>query len=93
MSTRGENEKTYALYEELGHLRVAPGVGCVSIHKRIDAHLSQPLEKRAWQIRIPVPNTPGIRKSLRTPDREIALQKAEKMTLVYKTGKISIQER
>ena len=81
MSTRGENEKTYALYEELGHLRVAPGVGCVSIHKRIDAHLSQPLEKRAWQIRIPVPNTPGIRKSLRTPDREIALQKAEEMVL------------
>ena len=84
MSTRGQNEKTYALYEELGHLRVAPEVGCVSIHKRIDAHLSQPLEKRAWQIRIPVPNTPGIRKSLRTPDREIALQKAEEMVLEVK---------
>ena len=56
----------------------------MSIHKRIDAHLSQPLEKRAWQIRIPVPNTPGIRKSLRTPDREIALQKAEEMVLEVK---------
>ena len=32
----------------------------------------------------PVPNTPGIRKSLRTPDREIALQKAEEMVLEVK---------
>ena len=35
-------------------------------------------------VRIPVPNTPGIRKSLTTLDREIALQKADEMFLEVK---------
>ena len=36
MGSRGENKNTYALWEELKYLRVAPEVEPVSIHKRLD---------------------------------------------------------
>ena len=42
-------------------------------------------EKSPYQIHIPVPNTKGgIRKSLKTPDRETAISKAEEMVLEVK---------
>ena len=41
---RGNNEKPYALYEELPHLRVAPDAEVLSIYKRLDAQKSLPVE-------------------------------------------------
>ena len=84
MGSRGENKNTYALWEELKYLRVAPEVEPVSIHKRLDTEKEKPLEERNYQIRIPVPNTKGIRKSLRVADREAAITKAEEMVVEVK---------
>ena len=74
MGTKGNNSKSWVLWEELEHLRVSPESGAVSIYKRQDPHLTQATEKRPYQIHIPVPDTKGgIRKSLKTPDRETAM--------------------
>ena len=82
MGTKGNNSKSWVLWEELEHLRVSPESGAVSIYKRQDPHLTQATEKRPYQIHIPVPDTKGgIRKSLKTPDRETAISKAEEMVL------------
>ena len=77
MGSRGSNENSYALYEELGHLRVSPDAQVPYLYKRLDKQVHLPVDERTWQIRIPVPNTKGIRKSLRTPDRATAITKAE----------------
>ena len=37
---KGNNQNTYALYEELLHLRVAPDAEVVSIYKRLDTQQS-----------------------------------------------------
>ena len=81
MGNRGENTTAYALYEELGsHLRVDDEVEPPYIYKRSDSHLKQSLENRPWQIRVPIPEERiGIRKSLRTSDKDVALRKAEKI--------------
>ena len=85
MGTKGNNSKSWVLWEELEHLRVSPESGAVSIYKRQDPHLTQATEKRPYQIHIPVPDTKGgIRKSLKTPDRETAISKAEEMVLEVK---------
>ena len=73
---KGNNQNTFALYEELQHLRVAPDAEVVSIHKRLDSQKSLPIEERVYQMRIPVPNTNGVRKSLRTADRATAIQRS-----------------
>ena len=71
MGTKGNNSKSWVLWEELDHLRVSPESGSVSIYKRQDLHLTQATEKRPYQIHISVPDTKGgIMKSLKTPDRE-----------------------
>ena len=77
MGSRGSNTNSYALYEELGHLRVSSEAQVPYLYKRLDTQVHLPVEERTWQIRIPVPNTKGIRKSLRTPDRATAISKAE----------------
>ena len=77
MGSRGSNTNSYALYEELGHLRVSPDAPVPYLYKRLDKQVHLPVEERTWQIRIPVPNTKGIRKSLRTPERATAISKAE----------------
>ena len=77
MGSRGSNTNSYALYEELGHLRVSAEAQVPYLYKRLDKQVHLPVEERTWQIRIPVPNTKGIRKSLRTPDRATAITKAE----------------
>ena len=62
-----------------------PASGAVSIHKRQDPHLIQATEKCPYQIPIPIPDIKGgIRKSLKTPDRETAISKAEAMVLEVK---------
>ena len=84
MGTKGTNAKSFALWEELTHLRVSPEAGAVAIYKR-NQHQSVPLESRPYQIHIPVPETKGgIRKSLRTSDRVYAISKAEEMVVEIK---------
>ena len=78
MGSRGSNTNSYALYEELGHLRVSPDAPVPYLYKRLDKQVHLPVEERTWQIRIPVPNTKGIRKSLRTPDRTTATQRQKR---------------
>ena len=59
-SNRGQNDNSYALYEELeGRLRVDPYAEPPYIYKRDDPHLKQSLEDRAWQIRVLIPNSKG----------------------------------
>ena len=53
MGSRGDNKQSYALYEELKHLRVAPEAGTPYIYKRLDTQVHLPVEERAWQIRVP----------------------------------------
>ena len=85
MGTKGNNSKSWVLWEELEHLRVSPESGAVSIYKRQDPHLTQATEKRPYQIHIPVPDTGGgIRNSLKTPDRETAISKAEEIGMDIK---------
>ena len=72
MGTKGNNQNSYECYEELPMLRVSPDAEIPYIYKRKDNHLKQPVEERNYQIRIPVPKQKGgIRKSLRTENRDI----------------------
>jgi hypothetical protein len=41
------NKQSYALYEELKHLRVAPVAGTPYIYKRLDTQVHLPVEERA----------------------------------------------
>ena len=83
-SNRGQNDNSYALYEELeGRLRVDPYAEPPYIYKRID-HDKKPIEDRIWQIRVPIPKSKGIRKSLKTSDKELALERAEELILEVK---------
>jgi len=65
VGSRGSNANSYALYEALRHLRVDVEAPVPYIYKRLDKQVHLPVEARAWQIRVPVPNTKGIRKSLK----------------------------
>ena len=51
------------------------------LYKRLDKQTHLPVEDRAWQIRVPVPTTKGIRKSLKVSERSVAISKAEEMVL------------
>lgn len=84
MGSRGDNQQSYALYEELKHLRVSPEAGTPYIYKRLDTQVHLPVEERAWQIRVHLPKTKGIRKSLKVADRMDAISKAEEMVLEIK---------
>ena len=77
---RGENKSSYAAYEELKHLGV-PGANVPYLYKRLDKQVHLPVEERTYQLRIPVPLSPGVRKSLKTPDRATAITKAEEEVL------------
>ena len=77
---RGENKSSYAAYEELKHLGV-PGANVPYLYKRLDKQVHLPVNDRTYQLRIPVPLSPGLRKSLKTPDRATAIQKAEEEVL------------
>ena len=80
MGARGNNQKSYACYEELPYLRVTEESSVVSIYKRIHAQKHLPIEQRSFIVHIPVPNTKtGIRKSIRVIDRTSAVRKAEDM--------------
>ena len=81
MGNRGDNKQSYALYEELKHLRVAPEAGTPYIYKRLDTQVHLPVEERAWQIRVPVPSTKGVRKSLKVTEKADAISKAEEMVV------------
>ena len=76
-NNRGNNKRTYALYEELRHLRVSPQAEVPYIYKRLDRQKDLPVEERAYQVRVPVPMEQGVRKSLRTSDRTTAIERAE----------------
>ena len=81
MGTKGVNNKSFALYEEL-KLRVSNDSGRVSIYKRLQLQTHLPLDERSWHIHIPVPNTKGgIRKSLLTKDRTTAITKVNEMVV------------
>ena len=84
MGNRGDNKQSYALYEELKHLRVSPEAGTPYIYKRLDTQVHLPVEERAWQIRVPVPSTKGVRKSLKVTEKADAISKAEEMVLEIK---------
>jgi len=85
MGTKGNNQKSYAFYEELPHLRVTPDAEIPYIYKRLDVELSKPVEQRKYQIRIPVPQQgQGVRKSLGVVDREDAIKKAEALVIDIK---------
>ena len=73
---RGRGKNTYAYWEELRHLKIE-GAEPVSIFKRLDTEKHIPVEQRNYYVFIPVPNTRGIKKSLRVVEREIAVFKAE----------------
>ena len=80
MGSRGKNNKSYALWEEL-NLRVSNEVGKVAIYKKTfndtrNGKIPLPIEERGYYIHIPVPNTKegGIRKSIRISDRETAIE-------------------
>ena len=80
MGARGNNEKTYACYEEISNLRVDVDAPPVAIYKRLDSELSKDIEDRTYQIIIPIPNNKnGKRKSLRTSDRDRAI----KLSLIH----------
>jgi len=81
VGSRGDNKQSYALYEELKHLRVSPEAGTPYIYKRLDTQVHLPVEERAWQIRVPVPSTKGVRKSLKMTEKADAISKAEEMVL------------
>lgn len=84
-NNRGNNQRTYALYEELRHLRVSPQAEVPYIYKRLDRQQDLPVEERAYQVRVPVPMEKGVRKSLRTSDRTIAIERAEDLVLELKS--------
>ena len=74
MGTKGNNSKSWVLWEELEHLRVSPESGAVSIYKRQDPHLTQATEKRPYQSTslslIPVPaHFSGVIATVRFPER------------------------
>jgi len=81
MGSRGSNANSYALYEELCHLRVSAEAQVPYIYKRLDKQTHLPVEDRSWQIRVPVPTTKGIRKSLKVSERSVAISKAEEMVV------------
>ena len=70
MGTKGNNQKSYAFYEELPYLRVTPDAEIPYIYKRLDVELNKPIEESKYQIRIPVPMQGGsinlLVKKLRT---------------------------
>ena len=77
MGTKGANKKSFAFYEELP-FRATPNSNNVAIYKRHHLQKKLPLEQRNYFVHIPVENTNGgIRKSLRTINREDAIKKAE----------------
>ena len=80
-TNRGSNQKSYACFEELTHLRVSPDAEVPYLYKRLDKQTHLPVEERSYQLRIPVPNHKGLRKSLRTPDRTSAVEKSEEEVL------------
>ena len=41
MGSRGDNKQSYALYEELKHLRVSPEAGTPYIYKRLDTQVRE----------------------------------------------------
>ena len=84
-NNRGNNKRTYALYEELGHLRVSPQAEVPYIYKRLDRQKDLPVEERAYQVRVLVPIEKGVRKSLRTSDRTTAIERAEDLVLELKS--------
>ena len=84
MGSRGNNQTSYALYEELMHLRVSPEAQVPYLYKRRDKQVHLPVEERTYQLRIPVPNTKGLRKSLKTSDRSAAIEKAAEEVLELK---------
>jgi len=84
MGNRGDGKNTYALYEELKHLRVSPDAETPYIYKRLDVQKNLSVEDRTWQIRIPIPKSRSIRKSLRTSDKSFAVMKAEEMVIEIK---------
>ena len=94
MGSKGDNNKSFTLWEELKHLRVDKDSGYVSIYKRLQLQKHLPIEERSYHIHLPVPNTKGgIRKSLRTSERSEAIFKAEEMCLQVRTdlrGGISV---
>ena len=65
------------MYEELAHLRVSPESEVPYIYKRLDTQKDLPLDQRTYQLRIPVSGSKGVRKSLRTSDRDLSIQRAE----------------
>ena len=81
MGSRGCNQNSYACFEELGHLRVSPEAQVPYLYKRQDKQAHLPVAERTYQLRIPVPNTKGVRKSLKTADRTSAITKAEEEVL------------
>ena len=82
--SRGKGESTYALWEELKHLRVEPTAQSASIYKRLDGNLQQPLEERPYQVYIPVKGGRGRRKSLRVSGRLDAISRAEEEVVELK---------
>ena len=74
---RGQGNNSYACWEEIRHLKIADRQPAY-IYKRLDLQKDLPIEDRNYYIYIPVPNVrKGIRKSLKTHLREIAIFKAE----------------
>ena len=49
MGRRGSNQTSYALYEELGHLKVSAQAPVPYIYKRQDKQVHLPVEERTYQ--------------------------------------------
>ena len=54
------------------------------MYKRLDTQVHLPVEERAWQIRVPVPSTKGVRKSLMVTEKADGISKVEDMVLEIK---------
>ena len=86
MGTKGQNQNTFASYEELPYLTVDQYSAPAYIYKRLDSELKKDIEDRTYYVGIPVyKNKNGKRISLRTPLRDIAIQKAESHVIDIRT--------
>ena len=93
MGKRGEGEgSTFEMWEELTHLRVTPDAEPPYIYKRVDSERNKKPEDKKYHVTIPIPPNDegrtygnGVRKSLRTVDRNRAIEKVEDLVLDIKS--------
>jgi len=94
MGKRGEGEgTTFEMWEELpNYLRVTPDAEPPYIYKRVDSEKNKRPEDKRYHVTVPIPPNDegrtygnGVRKSLKTADRDRAISKVEELVLDLKS--------